>query len=487
MGKSIKVNFLYNLIHSLSSLLFPLIAFPYAARIILADGIGIVSFYQSIVQYISLLTSIGIPLYGIRMVARIRDNIYELRRVTAELLILNMLLVAFGYLLVLIFTQTIPQIQVNIPLFLLLSLTIFFNAIGCEWFFQGIEEFKYITIRGLIVKTLSLVLLFVFVKTKEDIMWYAAYTVFGVLGGNLFNFIRLRKYISISEIVIRTLHPFRHLKPALHIFVLNLIVSIYVYLNTAMLGFLSDTTSVGLYTAASKLSHVLLTLVSALGTVMLARLSNLADTNQQDKFIILSRKAITFVLAITIPISVGMILTAPFLIELFCGKEFIEATQALRVLSPLLLVIGLSNVLGIQILYPQGQENKVILCTGIGAVSNFFLNLFMIPKYGYNGAAVATLVAEVLVTCSMMFFGRKYIQYNWKSKSILNYLLGASLMAIVVIIVQKSIDASTMISLLACTLSGLFVYAGSLFLCKDELMSEALIIIKRHFLKNNEI
>lgn len=479
MIKSLKVNFIYNLLNSLTSLLFPLIAFPYATRIMLADGIGIVSFYQSIIQYITLLTSLGIPLYAIRKIAKIRDDIDELRKVTTEILLLSTILVIGGYLLVVVLVSTVSEIQANVSLFLFLSLTILFNTIGCEWFYQGIEEFKYITIRGLIIKTVSLILLFLFVKTKEDIMWYAAYTVFGVLGGNLFNFVRLRKYIDVRKISIKTLHPFRHLKPALHIFILNLIISIYVYLNTAMLGFMSDTISVGFYTAASKLSHVLLILVSALGTVMLARLSNLVESDQKERFVNLSHKALTFVLAITIPLSVGMFLTAPYLIELFCGVEFVQATQALKILSPLVFVIGLSNALGIQILYPQGQENKVILCTAIGAISNFFLNLWLIPKYDYNGAAIATLVAEILVTASMMILGRKYILFNWGSRTVLNYVFAVLLMSIGVIM-SLTLELSAIANIVWAVIVGGIIYFAWLIIIKDKLLIEVLSIIKNY-------
>lgn len=478
MSKSLKVNFIYNLLNSLSSLLFPLIAFPYATRIMLADGIGLISFFQSIIQYITLLTSLGIPLYAIRKVAKIRDDVDKLSRATTEIFILNIILVAGGYLLVLIFAQTVAEVQVNLFLFLILSLTILFTAIGCEWFYQGIEEFKYITIRGLIVKILSLVILFLFVKTEEDIMWYAGYTVFGPLGGNLFNFFRLRKYINFRKISFKTLHPFRHLKPALHIFILNLVISIYVYLNTVMLGFLSDTASVGFYTAANKLSHVLLTLVSALGTVMLVRLSNLVESNQQERFAGLSHKALTFVLAITIPLSVGMFLTAPYLIELFCGPEFVQATLALKILSPIILVVGLSNALGIQILYPQGQENKVILCIAIGAIVNFCLNLWLIPKYSYEGAAIATLVAEIIVTGSMMIIGRKYIRFNWGSKTVLNYIFASILMSIGVVVVINP-NSFAIVNLLNAVAVGGIIYIIWLLIVRDKTIIELLSIMKR--------
>lgn len=425
MAKSLKANYLFNLANTISGLLFPLITFPYASRILLADGIGQINFFQSIIQYITLLTCLGIPMYAIREVAKIRENIEERNKVTVEILLLHASLTVVGYIIMILLVATVTKIQVDILLFLLLSTTIFFTAIGCEWFYQGVEDFKYITIRGLIVKTISVILLFLLVKTKEDIMWYAAYSVFGVLGGNVFNFVRLRKYISIKTLPFRELHPLRHLLPALHVFVLNLVISIYVQLNTVMLGFMADTTAVGLFTAASKLSHMVLGIVGALGTAMLPRLSNLITTGQKEEFNRLAQKSMQFVIAITLPMTVGIIMTSSYLIPLFCGDTYTPAILTLQVISPIILAIGISNIMGIQILYPQGQENKVIISTALGAIANFFLNVWLIPQLAQDGAAIATVIAEIAVTVSMVYIGRTYIPIKWRNRSYIHYLIGS--------------------------------------------------------------
>lgn len=145
---------------------FPLLTFPYASRIMMADGIGHVNFYQSIISYISLLSCIGIPMYAVREIAKVRNDKEVRERTTVEILLLHTLLTVLGYLAVAIIANTVAEVKVDIPLFLILSLTIFFTAIGCEWFYQGIEDFKYITIRGLIVKVFSVLLLFLFVRTQ---------------------------------------------------------------------------------------------------------------------------------------------------------------------------------------------------------------------------------------------------------------------------------------------------------------------------------
>ena len=482
MSKSLKTNYIFNLLNTVSGLLFPLITFPYVSRILLADGIGQVNFFQSIIQYITLFTCLGIPMYAIREVAKVREDIVKRNKVTVEILLLHASLTVLGYVIVAILTATIAEIQVDIPLFLILSSTIFFTAIGCEWFYQGVEDFKYIAIRGIIVKIVSVILLFILVKTKEDILWYGVYSVIGVLGGNVFNFFRLRKYITFHILPFKELRPLRHLLPALHIFVLNLVISIYIQLNSIMLGFMDNTTSVGFFTAASKLSHMTLGVVGALGTALLPRLSSLIATGQKEKFNQLAQKAMQFVIAITLPMTIGMILTSSYLIHLFCGESYMPAVLTLQIMSPIILAIGVSNILGIQILYPQGQENKVILSTALGAIVNFVLNLWLIPKYAQDGASIATVMAEIMVTVSMIFIGRKYIPIYWRNKSYFHYLAGTVLMGIGVWIwMRYSIYSSHLINLIICCVIGVLVYAFYLISVKDTFYLEIKSIIHKRF------
>ena len=471
MYKSLKTNYLFNLANTISGLLFPLITFPYASRILLADGIGQVTFFQSIIQYITLLTCLGIPMYAVREVAKVRDNVAMRNKVTIEILLLHVFLSAIGYLIVAILALCVAQIQVDVFLFWVLSATILFTAIGCEWFYRGIEDFKYITIRGLIVKILSVALLFALVKTKDDLLWYAVYLVFGTLGGNVFNFFRLRKYISIMSIKIKELNPFRHLVPALHIFLLNIIVSIYIQLNTIMLGFLDGPTSVGLFTASSKLSHMVLGVVSSLVVIMLPRATNLLATGNDEEFNRLSQKSIQFNFAISTPMTIGLILTAPCLIPLFCGDTYSSAVLTLQILSPIIFFIGLGYILGTQILYPQKKENIVILATAIGAIINFVLNLLLIPRYSHNGAAIATLITEFIVTISLVILGNSHIPIIWRNKSNYHYFIGSFLMGMIVYFWNKStIIESDFINLIISCIIGVTIYVFYLILVKDSLI-----------------
>ena len=416
MAQSVKVNYILNLINTGTQMLFPLITFPYVCRVIEADGIGQINFFQSIISYISLFTCLGIPMYAIREIARDRSDVVQMNRTAMEILLLHSMLTLGGYAIVAILCLTVPQIQVNIPLFLILSLTIFFTAIGCEWFYQGIEDFKYITIRGLIIKTASVVLLFIFVKSKTDLLYYGCYTVFGVLGGNIFNFFRLRKYIHRENIIFSELHIKRHVKPVLKVFSFSVVTSIYLQLNTVLLGFLKNALAVGYFAAATKVMQMLLTMSACLGSVMMPRASHLIAENKEDEFNRLIQKSYDFTLAIALPMTIGLIFCAPSLITALCGVKFEHSILPSQIIAPIILLVAISNVFGIQVLFPKGKINIVTLCCGIGAVADLILNLCLIPFFSYIGTSIAYLGAEVATTVSMYFIGRKYIPiiyYRW--------------------------------------------------------------------------
>lgn len=478
MAQSVKVNYILNLINTGTQMLFPLITFPYVCRVIEADGIGQINFFQSIISYISLFTCLGIPMYAIREIARNRSDVVQMNRTAMEILLLHSMLTLVGYAIVAILCLTVPQIQVNIPLFLILSLTIFFTAIGCEWFYQGIEDFKYITIRGLIIKTVSVVLLFIFVKSKTDLLYYGCYTVFGVLGGNIFNFFRLRKYIHRENIIFSELHIKRHIKPVLKVFSFSVVTSIYLQLNTVLLGFLKNALAVGYFAAATKVMQMLLTMSVCLGSVMMPRASHLIAENKEAEFNRLIQKSYDFTLAIALPMTIGLIFCAPSLITALCGVKFEHSILPSQIIAPIILMVAISNVFGIQVLFPKGKINIVTLCCGIGAVADLILNLCLIPLFSYIGTSIAYLGAEVATTVSMYFIGRRYIPIIYFKKSHLTYALGCVVMAFALYgLSLLQLPTFTILLLQGCC--GVLAYFIILCICKDEMLVQKLSKIKR--------
>lgn len=464
MTKSIKRNYLLNLINSGTQLFFPLISFPYISRIMMADGTGIVNFYGSIIQYIILACGLGIPLYGVREVARVRSDRGALQQTTVELLTLHSLLTVLGYVAVGIICLTVGRIQENIPLFLILSMNMFFTAIGCEWFYQGTEDFGYITVRGIIVKTLSLIFLFIFVHTKEQILLYGLYTVLGSVGGNVFNFIRLRKYVHFREIRWRTLSLLPHLKASLTVFIFTIISSIYLQLSIVLLGFLCDDAEVGYFGAGMKIVRMIMMVSSAFGVVMLPRLSNLVAENRMDEFRELSPRAFEFMVFLTLPMALGVFFESPYLIHVMCGSGFEPSIPVLMITASIIFVIGLSNVFGMQILYPLGKINLVNICTAIGAGVSLLVNVLLIPRMGAIGAAIATIAAETSVTLSMYLIGREYIPFRIRWSWLSDYVIGTALMALALVVLRHFVHLSDFWMMLVVLVTGVVVYCGYLML-----------------------
>ena len=468
MGESLKKNFVYNLVNVITGLLFPLITFPYASRILMPSGIGQIQFFQSIINYIALFTALGIPLYAVKEIAKVRDNLAERNKTTVEILVLYLLLTVIGYLAVGVICLFVNKVHAGLNVFLLLSSHLLLTALGAEWFYQGIEEFKYITIRSLAVRFVSLVCLFIFVKEESDLLIYAILIVLAEAGNNLFNFIHLRKYVCFKDCV-SGLNISRHLKPALKIFALNVIVSIYTNLDSVMLGFMSSNEAVGYYSAATKLTRALMGFATALGGVLLPYLANEYSKGNYDAYRTLTNKAVSFMLILYLPLSIGLFMTAPQLIPLFCGNAYMPSIMTLQILAPLTLFLSISGILGTRVLYAQNLENIVILSTAIGASLNFILNLILIPRLDQNGAAIASVIAEFFVTFSMLLLSRRYIRIYLFTKQNLFVLLCSAIMWLPIIFIQYS-NLSNWAKFVVEVFSAVVVYLSLLLATKNEVL-----------------
>lgn len=478
MSQSVKTNYILNLINVGTQMLFPLLTFPYVCRILLPAEIGQVNFYNSIIGYISLFTCLGIPMYAVREVARERDDIVQMNRTTIEVLLLHTLLTLIGYVAVVILCLTVPQIKENIPLFLILSITLIFTVIGCDWFYNGIEDFKYITIRGIVVKSISVILLFLLVKTKEDLLWYGVYCVVGSIGGNIFNFIRLRKYIHKENIIFTQLHIFRHLKPAIKVFSFNVVISVYLQLNPVLLGFMKDTIAVAYFTAATKLMMMVTKISSSLGTVLMPRASHLISEGKKEEFNKLIQKSYDFTLALTIPLVIGLICMAPYIVRVFCGSQYEDAIITSQIIAPITLVVGLSNIMGMQVLYPIGKLNTVVRCTIYGAITNVVLNLALIPFLSYNGTAIAYLGAEIATTLSMYIIANRDMPIKFFKRANITYVIGGVLMIVAILAVATLVHTNNFVMLILEAIAGFGIYSLYLIYKKDQFTNLVITKIK---------
>lgn len=476
MGTSVKRNYVLNLINTVSGLLFPLITFPYASRVLLAEGIGKVQFFDSIIGYILLLTSLGIPLYAIREVAKVRNDPKEKSKVTMEILLLHCFLTFFAYFLVFIIAFTVDKIHADMPLFFLLSGSLLFTAIGVFWFYQATEDFMYITVRAVSIKIIAAIALFTLVKERDDILWYAAINTCASVGNNIFNFIRLRGKINVKLFSFGELNISRHLKPALKIFTLNMIVSISLQLDTVMLGFMKSDAAVGYYTAASKLTRMSLAVLTSLGGVLLPRFSNYISTGRIEEFNELAGKSFSYLIAVALPMVAGLILLAEPIIGVFSGSGYLPSIPTLQAIAPIILFVGISGFLGMQILYPLGKENLVILVASCTTAVNVLCNLVLIPRYAQVGAAIASSVSELTGMVVVIFIAGRYLKFSLFSLRQLNYVAGTVIMTVVVYLIS-GLNCPDIVKICISVPCGVIVYGSYLLATGDYYATTVLNIL----------
>jgi O-antigen/teichoic acid export membrane protein len=477
--KSIRKNFLYNILLKLLNIIFPLITFPYVARVLSTEGVGKVDFSLSIIQLFIVIAQFGIPIYAVRECAKVRDDKDKLAKTVQEILLINAVMVVVSYSLLGITITNVESFINYKSILIIMSISIMMTTLGIEWFFQSIEEYGYIAIRGLFVKLLSLILVFAVVNSPNDYTIYGGIIVLSTSLGYIFNFIYANKYINLFKIY-SGYNIKRHIKPIALLFAMSLSTSIYVNLDKVMIGLISGDKFVGLYVAANKIIIVILAILTSLGTVLLPRMSYYIENDNKNEINRLIRKSIDFVLLISIPATLGIIMLAKPIVLLFAGQDFIEASSTIKIISPILIAIALSNLIGIQILVSHGKEKITLISTSIGALTNFILNLILIPIFQQDGAAISTLIAEFVVIIIQIVFSYSYLKGNVDFKNIFIYIIGSLLIFITCFIIKSLFSSLIIITIISVTLS-IPIYIGFLFLMKNELI--LIIIDKQSFRK----
>lgn len=460
------------------SLIFPLITFPYASRILLPEGLGKVNFALSIISYFAIISSLGIENYGIREAAKLRDDKVLLSQFTKEIFFINLVSTVIAYILLFVAIALFPKLQEYKTLLYVTSATILFTTLGMNWLYSAVEDYFYITVRSIVFQIISLVFLFVFVKTKDDYVKYAAISVVSNVGSNLLNFIHSRKYITFKTGI--ALQIKKHIKPIFVLFAMAVAVKIYTALDTTMLGFIKGDFEVGIYTAATKINKIVLSLVTAAMAVMLPRLSYYAKNKDKTKFNAFVYKGFDFLLLISIPCAIGLSILSEPIINLFCGNNYNNAVLPMRIMNPIVVIIGLSGFIGIQIFMPLNKEIWTLYSVLSGAIVNFTLNFILIPKYGVVGAAVATLVAETSVTVVQLILARDIIPLKNVFYLFLKYFANSISMCIVVSLCLFFIK-NQWLQLFIGVFAGILVYSILLLFERNPIFLEVLKSIKSKF------
>lgn len=415
--QSLKLNFIMNAILTMSSFLFPLISFPYVSRILGPEGTGRVDFATSLIAYFLMFAQLGIPTYGVRACAKVRDDKRLLTKTAQELLIINLVMSAISYVVLALALIFVPVLREDRVLYIVVSLTIIFNTIGMEWLYKALEQYTYITIRSILFKFVSLAAMFMLVREKDDYVIYGGITILASSASYLMNFVHARKYISLRPVGGYEFAP--HLKAVMVFFAMACATTVYTNLDKVMLGVMisPDSVYVGYYGAAARIKSILVSIVTSLGTVLLPRASYYVQHGQMDEFRKISRKALNFVVVAATPLMLYFIFFARQGILLLSGEDYLGAVVPMQLIMPTLLFIGLTNILGIQILVPTGREKVVLYSVIVGAATDVVCNLLLIPRYAAAGAALSNMIAEAAVLVFQIVALRREVLSAFRSIS----------------------------------------------------------------------
>ncbi len=420
---SIKYNFTMKSVSMAATVLAPLIIYPYVTRVLGPAGVGKVNFAQSVVFYFTMIAQLGVPTYGIRECAKVRDDRAALSKTVQEILLINAVTCAVSYALLFICLFTVPQMRSEKTLFAVMSFSVLLNVIGVEWLYNALEKYDYLALITLAMKLLMVVLAFLFVRSEDDYVIYGALLVLGSIGWALISFLNLGKEIDLKPAGNYDLK--RHLKPVGVFFAMSVATTVYTMMDSAMLGFMKGTLENGYYDSAVKVKQALVGAVTALGTVLLPRSTYKLGRGDNAAFEEMSKKAMSFVIAVGIPCCVYFMMFARPVIMLLSGMQFENSVQPMRLIMPTVILIGITNITGIQMMIPLGRENGVLYAEIVGAVVNLLVNAVLIPKMGASGAAIGTVAAETAVLFVELWFVRDMLTKVFSCKGIIKTALAA--------------------------------------------------------------
>lgn len=466
-------NYAYNLSYQLLVIILPIITTPYVTRVFSSNDLGTYGYFNSIVTYFILLATLGVANYGTKEISSHRNDIrknfwgiYTLQFGATCLSILLYIILCFAFS----FMQN--------PVAYILGLSLLSKGMDISWLFQGLEDFRKITVRNITVKLVGVVSIFLFVKSPGDLYLYVSLlTVFELLG-------QLSMWFPAHEFIgkphLDLYYAKQHLKPVILLFLPQIAISLYVTLDRTMLGALASTTDVGIYDQALKLVNILLTLVTSLGSVMLPRVSNLLSKGNNEAVNRMHQISFLIYNLVIFPTIAGMLIINNDFVKFFLGNDFQEARYAIAIMIFRMFFIGWTNIMGIQILIPHNKNKEFLTSTTVPAIVSVGLNLLLLPKFGYIGAAIVSVLTEVFVWGIQLYFTRKYLKDVPIYKSTVKIFLASILMYFALSFLKTILTFIPIINVVVYTIFGVILYSLLILLFKVVSLKE----IKEQLLNN---
>lgn len=471
--KSVKLNAVLNVVKELMSIIFPMITFPYATRILGLDNYGEYTFSSSIVNYISYIASAGILRYAIRECAKVRDNKKKLSTLINEIFTINIITTIIAYIILAALLLFWKRLDSYTPIILMISLSVLFTTIGTDWINAAYEDYLFITVRYIISQAIAVVMMFLLVRSKSDVIWYAFVTVLGSLLANGANFIHIRARFHLHPRFVLNGAVKKHIRPVLYFFASTVASFIYINSDVTMLGIFKTDIVVGLYGVSTKFYSMIKQLINAAFVVVIPRVSRGMENDREKASEKLS-EILGITLLISIPMACGLFMVRNSLILVFAGREYAQAESSLAILAISLVPAILANFFINIILIPIGDERDVTIATVTSAAVNILLNIILIPAYAENGAAFTTLLAELIMTFMGMFYSRK-IHIRVMSKDAVISIISGIIIIGVCYIVNQYIE-NPIFNLFMCVIVSVISYGSIVFVFYKD---KALKVLKR--------
>ena len=459
------------------SVVFPLITIPYVSRILLSDGLGKVNYANNIVAWFLMFASLGIPRYGIREIAKNRDNQNSLNQTFSELFYINFIsssICSFAYISII---WIIPYFDDKLLLYTVAGIQLFLNVFNVDWFYQGIEEYAYITKRSFVFKVCSMIAMFFFVRNHDDYIVYALIQSIALAGNFILNFYNLRKHVAFS---FKNINLKKHMSSIFILLSTQLAVNMYSLLDTTMLGIWCSTSVIGYYSNVQKIIKIIAVLTASLGGVMLPRLVNMYSLNDLDGLKTISEKALDMILVMCLPISAGLIVVAKDIVPVVFGNDFMPCIKTMMIFAPFIVFSTVGNLFGTQLLMVFRKEQQLLRSVIVGSVINFTLNFLLIKHLYQDGAALASVITECIVMIVQIIMVNKCIKIRLNVKSFFQIILMTVVMVCGVLAVQSFI-LNRFINLFVSILLGITIYAALGFVLKNNAFISLVTILKQKY------
>ncbi len=468
--KSLKKNYIYNLIYQVVLVISPLITTPYISRVLGANNIGMYSYAESILTYFKMFAALGIGLYGQRELSYVRDDKSKRTHVFWETKLLEFTTSITALIIYLGFSIK----QDNTAIYMVLVFGLLAGMFDISWFFYGMEEVGKIVARNLIFKVLGIAYIFAFVKTSDDLLIYAFGNMFFMLISNLSLWLFLPKYISVP--VWRDMHPLSKIKVSIALFLPTATTQLFAAIDKTMIGWLTvDSYENGYYEQALKIERLALTVVTSVAVVLIPRIGYYFSNKNQEMLEKYMYKGYRFVWMISIPLCFGLIGITTNLVPWFFGEGYEPVEPLMYVLSFLIIFMGINCISGSQYLIPTKRENKCTIIVWSGSIVNLCLNILFIPKLFAMGASIASLLAEIITMAIYFYVIRRELSVGKILVSSIKYWIAGGVMLIALLVLSNYLKPN-IINTMILIVVGALIYGLVLIVEKDELVREVLDI-----------